>query len=184
MEHLSKSEINRVLEGKGDFVQIDYLTRFLKKGVSLDLKKFIYLKLAKIYEKKQMFEKAGKMFENVAIVSVTFSDKIKYYIEVAKSYVRAGDFESAGRATKKAMGEANSSEKLEVYNLVKEFYKTQARNYEQEGKRNHAVRVYEKFLRMNISEVEKEEVKAKLIELYERLGMFKEAGLLKISSKV
>ena len=30
-KNMSKSEIEKELKGKGDFVQIDYLTRFLEK---------------------------------------------------------------------------------------------------------------------------------------------------------
>ena len=48
---MSKSEIEEVLNGKGDYVQMDYLAKFLEKPLSMDMKKFIYLKLANLYEK-------------------------------------------------------------------------------------------------------------------------------------
>ena len=46
--NMSKSEIEKEIEGKGDFVQIDYLTKLLKEKLPIDIKKFICLRLAEI----------------------------------------------------------------------------------------------------------------------------------------
>ena len=178
---ISKSDIEKEIEGKGDFVQIDYLTKILGEKLPIDIRKFICFKLAKIYERKSMLNDAAKMFNNIALVSIAFSEKIKYYIKESELYIKAGIFEKADEAMKKAMHQANATEKQDIYFIIKDFYKGQAEIYEKEMKRNNAVRIYERLLVMNITELEKQEIKKKLLELYEKLGKLKEYFILKKS---
>lgn len=176
---MRKAEIEDVLDGRGDFVKIDYLTRYLKDMPPHNMKKFAYLKLAEIYEEKKMFMDAAKMYKNLAVNSLTFKDKIDYYILETKSLILAGNFDDADKALRKALNEGNSRDKIEIYKVIKEFYKGEALKLEDSRKINHAAKIYEKLLRMNLEEDEKEEVREKLIELYEKLGKRKEIEFLK-----
>lgn len=176
---MSKTDVENFLKDKGDFVQINYLTRFLKEQIGLDMKKFVYFKLARIYEKNGMFQDSAKMYENFAINSISFSEKIKYHIKESEIYIKAGLFEKADEAMRKAMSEANSTQRNEIYTAVKNFYKSQAEVYERNLKRNRATKIYEKLLEMRISDLEKKEIKEKLLELYKKLGRFEKFDLLK-----
>jgi len=176
---MSKQEIENELEGKGEYVQIDYLTQLLKQDIPIYTKKFVYLKLAEIYEKKGMFSNAAKMFNNLALISIAFSEKIRHYTKEAELYIKAGFFDKVEEAMKKAMSEANSVEKQDVYSSVKMAYKEQAEIYEGEMKKNHALKIYEKLLEMNVTDLERKEIKRKLLELYEKLGRFNEYSILK-----
>ena len=183
-KNMSKTEIENFLKNKGNFVQIDYLNRFLNESLSLDMKKFVCLKLALIYEKAGMFGEAAKSHSSAASVSITFSDKINNYVKESELYIKAGNFVKSDEAMKKAMNEANSVEKREIFITIKEFYKRQAKEYEECLKKGHAAKIYEKLLEMKLEEVEKEEIRKKLLELYEKLGKTKEYNLLKgISEK-
>ncbi len=175
---MSKQEIEKILNGKGDFIQIDYLTKLLDEKPDIQIKRFIYLKLAKIYENKKMFNDTGKMFENLAVISVAFSEKTKNFILAAESYIKDGFFDKADYAVKKAMAEANEYERGEIYFTIKEFYKQQAEINENNLRRNHAAKIYEKLLQMKISDAERKLIKKKLLDLYEKLGKFKEYTLL------
>jgi len=165
-----KSEIEEELTGKGDFVQIDYLTRFLKEPLTMDMKKFIFLKLAELYEKISMLKEAAKNYNDAAMVSIAFSEKINHYMKEADLYIKADDFEKCDEAMKKAMAQANSTEKNDIYFTVKGFYKLQAETYEKNLKRASAARVYEKLLEMRISDSERKEIKEKLLGTYDKLG--------------
>lgn len=178
---MSKAEIEKILSDKGDFVKIDYIKRLLKENPNIELKKFCYLKLAEVYEKRNMFNDASKMYENIGILSVTFTDKIKNHVKEAELYIRAGFFDKADDATKKAMNFCNVAQKEEVLKLIRDFYKRQAESYENEMRRNHAVKLYERLIQMNLPEPEKDEIKNKLRVLYEKLGKFREADMLKRS---
>ena len=171
---MTKAEIERELYGKGDFVQIDNLTRFLKEILPLDTKKFVYAKLIEVYEKRNMFAEAGKLYEHLAEFSTTFNEKIKNFIKASECYIKSGFFDRADCSMKKALSESNSSEKANIYITIKDFYKKQAEVYIKEKRRNNALKIYEKMINMNISEQEKKEIQGKLLDLYESLGMVRD----------
>jgi hypothetical protein len=80
---------------------------------------------------------------------------------------------------KKAMSQANSIEKNEIYFTIKDFYKKEAESYERDLKRVHAARFYEKLLEMRISDSERKEIQEKLMDIYDKLGKTKEYLILK-----
>ncbi len=171
---MTKTEIEQELKGKGDFVQIDNLSRFLKEQIAMDTKKFVFLKLAVLYEKAKMLNDGAKMYGNAAELSMAFTEKIKNYMKEAELYVKSGAFDRVENAMKKAIGQANSKEKEDIYASVKMFYKEQAKACESELRRNQAVKFYEKILEMRVSELERMEIKEKLLELYKKLGKLHE----------
>jgi len=173
-KNMSKSEIEKELRGKGDFVQIDYLTKFLDKMPPIAIKKFALMKLIEIYENKKMFNDVGKTYELLAINAISSPEKIECFIKEAEYYIKAGSFERADSAMRRAMEISNIVKKAEIYSKVKEIYIRQGEIFENEAKRNSAIKVYEKLLVMKISEAEKEEIKKKLLALYEQLGKFRE----------
>ncbi len=176
---MTKSEVEKELADKGDFVQIDYLTNFLKESMTRDMKKFVFIKLAELYEKTGMLKEAAKNHSDAALISIPFAEKINHYVKEAELYIKTGDFEKAEEARKKAMSEANSAEKDEIYLTIKDFYKKEAETYERGLKRAHAARFYEKLLEMRISDSERKEIKEKLMDIYEKLGKTKEYLILK-----
>ncbi|MBU2104906.1 MAG: hypothetical protein KKF67_04015 [Nanoarchaeota archaeon] len=175
---ISKSEIEEYVGKRGDFINIDYLSGLLKKELPFDVKKFVHLKMIEIYEHLKMFADAARVYESLAIISLAFSEKVKYYVKETESYIKAGAFDKADKALNKAIGEANSIEKDEIYYSIKDFYLRLAENYENQMKINHASRVYEKLIKMRMTDYEKKHLKEKLIRLYEKLGKFKEAKRL------
>ncbi|MCX6749190.1 MAG: hypothetical protein NTW17_00390 [Candidatus Pacearchaeota archaeon] len=175
---MSKSEIEKDLQGKGDFVQIDHLIRFLKDQLSMDTKKFVFLKLAALYEKAKLLDEAARMQNNAAELAIAFTEKITYYKKEAELYIKSGAFDKAEKAMRDAMSQANLREKEDIYAFIKQFYKEQALVCEKNEKRNQAVRLYEKILEMRITETERSEIKAKLLELYKKLGKVREYMIL------
>ncbi|MEK6926041.1 MAG: hypothetical protein AABW50_02065 [Nanoarchaeota archaeon] len=179
-KEMNKVEIENYLKGKGDFVQIDHLTRFLtNKALPTDKRRFVYEKLAEIYEKRRMFAEAAKTYNAIAIASVTFSDKTKNHIKEADMHIKSGSFEYVDAAMKKAMTEVGTAERNKIYSSIKEFYKKQAEVYIKDNRRNQAMKIYEKLMQMSISDMERTEIKGKLLNLYESLGRIKEYFALK-----
>ncbi|RLG12605.1 hypothetical protein DRN73_01970 [Candidatus Pacearchaeota archaeon] len=176
---ISILEIKKELENKGDFIQIDYLTKLLNQKVSQQVRRFIHEKLEEIYEKKTMYIDAAKICNNLAIESIAFSEKRRYHLKEAGLYILAGKFNETDEAMKKAMREANASEKIEIFITIKEFYKRHAKLLETKRKKNSALKIYEKLLKMNLSDREKKEIQEKILELYENLGKIREYMALK-----
>jgi tetratricopeptide (TPR) repeat protein len=178
-KNMHKKDIEEILEGKGDFVQIDYLTKYLKDVAPAGMRGFASLKLAEIYFRKEMFIDAAQMFRNVAVNSVTFKDRQEYFLKEAKTYILAGKFEDSDKALKRALAEGNSREQEEIYGKILIFYKEIGERFIKELKREKASKIYEKLFRMKLNDIEREEIKQKLLDLYEKLGKRKEADFLR-----
>lgn len=177
---MSKSQIEKEISQKGEFIQIDWLTRFLEEASPpRDVRRFVYEKLANLYEKKHMLRDAAQAYESMGMASIRYTDKIKYYIKEAEIWIKDGDFDKADKAMRRALHEANAVQKKEIYSEIKRLYFDQAKEYEKNLKRNHAVKIYEKLLHMGLEDKERQEVREKLIDLYEKLGRFKDAKKIK-----
>ncbi len=175
---MSKSEIDRELEGKGEYIQIDLLTRFIEDKPPILMKRHVHTRLAKIYQDKKMFKDAARNYESLAILSVAFTDKVKYFLIASEFYIKDGAFDLADYSMKKAMAEANSFERGEIYYSIKQYYKNQGLEHESKNKWNKASVIYEKLLSMKITHQEEAEIRKKLLDLYEKLGKFKEYNIL------
>ncbi|VVB83890.1 Uncharacterised protein [uncultured archaeon] len=170
-KEMTKVEIEKELSGKGDYVLIDNMTRFLKENPPLDIKKFVSLKLVEIYEKRAMFGDAAELYSRLVEIALNNSDKVNYLTKQTECYVRAGFFDKADLALKRAVAEASIAERAKITMSIKEFYKKQAQMYEKEKRRNNAMKTYEKMLTMNFSEAEKMEINQKLAGIYKELGL-------------
>lgn len=169
---MTKVEIERELHGKGDYVLIDNITRFLKeKSLPIDIKRFVYLKLIGIYERRNMFLDAADVYSKLPEISVNSSDKMNYLVKEVENYIKAGFFDKADATMRKIIGEVKTSEKSQTIDSIKEFYRNQAQVYEKEKRRSMAVKTYEKLLTLNLLDVEKDEINKKLLGLYKELGM-------------
>ncbi len=176
---MSKSEIEKYLQDKGDFVQIDHLTAFLKEDIPTDIRRFAMMRIAELYEKKYMFREAAKLFNNLGMLVVPFKEKIQNHVKETELYIKAGDLREADHAMQRALGQANQLEKNDIMFSIRKFYRAQAEAYEKGMRRANAVKMYEKLLELSSTSAEREEIKAKLLPLYERLGKFREYNVLK-----
>ncbi|VVB82667.1 Uncharacterised protein [uncultured archaeon] len=168
---MTKSEIERELSGKGDYVQIDNITRFLKENLVMDTRRFLYTKLADIYERRRMFIEAADIYGKLSEIALTPTEKLNCYVKETEDYIKSGYFDKADAAIRKIIGEAKISDRNRIMLSVKEVYKNQAQEYEKERRRNHAVKAYEKLLTLDLSDSEKQEINRKLLGLYKELGM-------------
>ena len=172
---MTKTEIEKDLQGKGNFVQIDHLNRFLKEQLPMDTKKFIFIKLASLYESAKILTDAAKMYDNAAELAIPFAEKIEDYLKETSLYIKAGDFERAEQAMKKAMSQTVTlKDKEAIADSVKRFYREQAQASEKAEKRNHAIKLYEKILEFRVTDQERQEIKEKLMVLYNKVGKIHE----------
>ena len=176
---LTKTEVEEAIKNDGDFVKIDHLNRFLKKADSLDVKKYIHLRLAGIYDAKNFISDAAKNIDAAADSSLTFKEKIELYMKEAELFVRAGQFDSADKAFQKAFFHANLVEREQIKEKYLEFYRSQAKINEKAGKQRIAAQVYEKLISLPQPEERRIEVKNTLLGIYERLGRLRDFNMLK-----
>ena len=172
-------DIDKELAGKGDFVQIDYMTRFLKEETNPEIKKYVSIKLSDVYQKRGMFSEAAKIYEMTGEFSKSYADQTRYYVIAAELYVKAEMYYPADECIRKALRETTVRQQNEIYKKMNDLYISQAEMYEKARRRNNAMKIYEKLLTMDISNEQKEDIKKKLLELYESLGKVREYYMLK-----
>lgn len=180
---MTKAEIVDELRGKGDFVKIDYLMRFIRNDAPLDKKKYAYVLLSEVYAGRKMFDEAARALDNAALATTIYSEKANLYGEESLMFARAGDFDSMERAKKKAFANVSGDVATFRARFVFELAKTvrsRADELLEEDRKNNARIFMEKLLTMQgISEQEKRDVSKTLLRLYESLGKFREAELFK-----
>ncbi len=176
---LTKSEIEMFLKNKDEFIKIDYLNRFLKQADNIDVKKFIYLNLALINEKKGFFSGAIKNVASAAEISLTYREKKELYLKEADLWIRASDFNMADKAIQKAYSYANLEERQILQNQYLDLYRAIAKNLEDNGKIRKAINVYERLISMPQTPEKKLDAKEKLLALYEKSGQIRDHDRLK-----
>jgi len=162
-----------------DLNKISYLESALKAtSFSFEIKRFLWGELAELYSGRKMFERAARAMANKAGVEVMFKDKIDSYITAAELFAKIGKVDDADDMFLRASRDGNDEQKMVIRLARKNVYMVSANELERKGKKASAVKFYEKLIKMRLEDVEKDEIKAKLISTYNALGMFREARLL------
>ena len=125
-----------------------------------------------------MFTQAARAYRNASMNCTIFREKVNCLIEEAKRYIKATEFIESDKAVKIALSEATFEQKKQIAEDIKAFYRKVAEEFEKQMKRNQASKIYEKMLKMNFSEEEKQKIKLKLKELYEKLWKIKQIRFL------
>lgn len=177
----TKEEVEyRLKELSNNLTKIAYLESIIATtSFSFELKRFVWAKLVEVYQERGMFEKAAKALSNKAGIDVTFKEKISDYLGSAELYAKIGKIEDAEQMFVRAAREGNSDQRKVILLTRKNIYFVCAQDAEKKGKKAMAGKFYEKLLKMKLEDIEKEDIKEKLINLYRALGKFKEAELLK-----
>jgi hypothetical protein len=175
----TKRDIEAKAGKMSDFLKMEYLESCLKKKLGIDVDKFCYTELSKLYASKNMYSEAGKYMSAAAEICATLKEKIQIYVNEAELWIKAGIYDRADYALRKAIEEVVvEREQKEIINTIKGFYKKQALEYERTNKNSGAAKIYEKLISLS-DHAEQIELKRKLLVLYERLGKIREYMVLK-----
>lgn len=159
--------------------KIMYLESALNvSGFSFEIKRFIWKELTEFYEERVMFEKAAKAMANKAGVEISFREKIDSYVTAAELFSRAGKVDDADEMFIRASRDANVEQRAKIKLARKNIYLISAKELEKKGKNASTVKFYEKLIKMKLEDIEKVEIKEKLLSTYKALGLFREAKLL------
>lgn len=172
-------EVNAKLEKmRTDLNKIAYLEKALKTKITYEIKNAVYEKLAELYEDRKMYGKAGKAMSLKAGVDFSFREKIESYLRASELYSKSGDISNSENMFVRAMRDATFEQKQKIKLTRKNIYLTSAKNLEKKGKKVSAIKFYEILIKMNLEEIERREIKEKLIKTYKSLGKNREIKLL------
>ena len=160
---------------------MDYLQRALKSGLDFDTRRFVLLRLAGIYEARNMFNESARLVKSSADINTTYSGKINDYLKSVQLFIRTGNFEESEISFKQALACGNFKEKERMRSIFKSYLVSQAEIYLKSDKRNHAKKTYEKILKLELDFNEKLKIQKKLLSLYQKLGLIRDYSVLKDS---
>jgi len=160
----------------GDMIKIEYLENCTKQPLPNDVKRFCFLKLAELYASKLMFKPAAKNMDFAGECATTYKDKVTYFMKEIEYLMKDEDYLFIDKAFRKALACTTTSEKKFLEAQLKKAFINRAEEYEKKGKRNAAIKVYEKFCEMHYTtQDERKEIMIKLADLYSKTGKVREA---------
>lgn len=173
----TKTEVETRLSQMSPFLQMEYLESCLKNHMDFDVQRVCHLKLAGLYESRNMYSEAARNMSAVAELAGTFRDKVQAYMKETELWIKAAYYDKAEDSFKKALASGNTKEKEEMKKAIKELYIKQAQAYEKANRNSNALKIYELLLR-TADPAKTIEIKKKLLDLYKRLGKIREYTVL------
>ena len=159
--------------------KLSYLESVLRvSGTTFEVKRFLYKRIANLYEDRKLFEKAARAMGNRAAIEVSPKEKLDSYICAAELFCKSGRVEDADEMFNRAMRDLDDSGKAKVQLARKNIYLLSAQSLEGHGKPVSALKFYERLVKTRLDNLEKQNVKVKLISMYRKLGRFKDAKLV------
>jgi tetratricopeptide (TPR) repeat protein len=157
-----------------DFLRMEYLESVLAKFHDIDIHRYCYLELSKLYETRKMYSDAIKYIFKYQESVITQTEKNNAMMKEIELLMKAGQYERADLLVKKLMEHIKEREKFEVIRRVVELYKQEAFEFERISRFSSVARIYEKLL-YYLSDADKNEIKRRLIMVYKKLGKVKES---------
>lgn len=173
-------DIEYKLSGMGtDLNKIAYLESALKTGgFSFEIKRWIWDKLVELYEGRKMFDKGARAMREKSEIEISFREKIESLLKAGELYARAGKIEDSEAMFFRASRDATLEQKQKIKLAMKNIFLLGAKSLEEKGKRASALRYYERLIKMDLDDVEKFDIKKKLVDTYRALGRFGDAELV------
>lgn len=164
-----------------DLSKISYMESALKADVTFDVKRFLYDKLAEIYLKRKMVDRAALAISKKVAITTTIKEKVSAYLQAGDLFAKAGKVIDSEYMFNKAILESSQQEKEGIREKMKSVFLRESEILEESGKKASCLVFYEHLLGMGLSFDERNKIKQKLLLVYKALGKFSEARALDVS---
>ena len=172
-------DIEYKLSGMGtELNKLAYLESALKGDFTYEIKRWIWDNLVELYESRKMYDKAAKAVREKSEIEISFREKIESLLRAGEFYAKAGKIDDADDMFVRASRDATMEQKQKIKLAMKNIFMVSAKDLEDKKKKATALKFYEKLIKMNLDDVEKADIKKKLIDTYSALGRFKDVELV------
>lgn len=148
----------------------EFLETVLKKPVALDVKMAALTALADLFIEKKWFSLAARNYCYAADLANTFREKMDLYFKGGVLYLRSGDYVAAEDNFRKVLVLSASKDKETLKQKILTLYFEHAGEYEKERQYTKAIAAYNRILMMNLPLQKSNEIREKLVMLYEKIG--------------
>ena len=176
MELTKEAIVARLNTFLSDEKRIEWLEKISERPLDKETKKFVFILIAKLYEKKQMFNSALNYYSMASSLVEKFKEAIPLALKIAQLYVRLFNFSYAEDYLRKALSFASSKEQGKIKEAYFNFYLEEAKAYEARKRYRKAIKFYEYLANKDINKLE---MLNKIAELYDKAAMPLEASKIK-----
>jgi tetratricopeptide (TPR) repeat protein len=170
----NKREIEERAGKMSDFLRMEYLEECAKKFQDIDILRYCYSELSKLYEKRNMFSEAIKYTAKFKELCILQKEKVGCFNKEIELYIRNVAYERAEAVYREGIQELKDIDKMELKRKIIEIYKQEAEKFEKTNRMSGALKIYEKLVH-HVVDKEREEIKRKMISSYKKLGKIREA---------
>lgn len=170
----TKREIETKAASMSDFLRMEYLESCIRKFTDVEILRYCYQELSRLYEGRSMFTESLKYIAKYKELCVLQKERQLAILKEMDILVKAGYYDRADLAFKDAIREVTDRERFEVKRKIVDLLKAEAKKFEMSSKNSGLIKVYEHLVNY-LTDAEKIEIKRKMIESYKKLGKVRES---------
>jgi tetratricopeptide (TPR) repeat protein len=170
----NKREIEERAGKMSDFLRMEYLEECSKKFHDIEIQRYCYSELSKLYEKRNMFSEAIKYTAKFKELCILQREKVNCFNKEIELYIKNGMYERAEAVYREGIQELKDIDRMELKRKIIEIYKQEAEKFEKTNRMSGALKIYEKLVN-HVVDKERDEIKRKMAFAYKKLGRVRES---------
>ncbi len=163
--------------------KLEFLENQLKQEQDPVRRKTMFVLMGTLQFQRKWFNTAAKSFSNAADLSTTFDEKQDLFFRAGTMFVRSNDFFTAEDIFRKSVVLAPKRDRVNVQKRVVEAYLQFARECETGRQNTKALSIYNRVLGFKISLDEANQIRDKIIGIYEKMGNPIQANAMRAQKK-
>ena len=169
----TKEEVTNKAVTMSDFLRIEYLELCTENIKDLEVLRYCYEELAKLYEKWVMYSEALKYLAKLNSLTISKNDKFKIFEKEIEILIKSGNYDNVLSYYKEIVKITNTIKEYELKRKIVELFKMEANKLESGKKYSSLSRLYEKLIPF-LADIEKKDIMKRLLTTYEKLGKVRE----------
>ena len=170
----SKEEIIAKANRMSDFLKMEYLERCSEKFGDLEILKYCYVELVKLYEGRIMYSDSLRYLAKLQSLITNSNEKFKIYEKEIDLFIKAGSYDNVISSYKNALKMTNEIGGFELRRKIVRMFREEATKFELSNKFASLARLYEKLIPW-CSDTERDDIRKRLLVAYKKLGKVRES---------
>lgn len=170
----NKREIEEKAGKMSDFLKMEYLEECAKKFHDIEISRFCFSELSKLYENRNMFSESIKYISKFKELCILQKEKVNCFNKEIELYIKNRSYERAEAVYREGIQELKDLDKIELKRKIIEYYRQEADRFEKTNRMSGALKVYEKLVH-HLVDKEREDIKRKMALAYKKLGKIRES---------
>jgi len=169
----NKKEIEAKAEKMSDFLKMEYLESCVQKFNDIEIRRYCYYELSKLYENKKMYSEAIKYLSKFRELCILRKEVVEVIFKEIELFIKNGNYDGAEIFYKNSLKELNEKEKFELKRKIIECYKKEIEDAEKTNKISKLLKACEKLIH-HVVDKERNDIKKKIANAYKKLGKVRE----------